>query len=184
MRGPLLSGAIGNPATLGRVCSLVREQGPVVVLSALWLAEALAEELPVLALVEEDKRNAAARALRRARKMVHSLSVVVAAAEVPLARGSVGTVLVESLVDIEDQQAASDLLVGLLPSLKPGGLIVSLDATKSPALEARVSELFLAASLAHIEQTRPREGALMTTARVPHPIVVDTRFGLLLGGEP
>jgi hypothetical protein len=106
MRGPLFSGALGNPATLGRVCNLVREHAPVVVLSALWLAEVLASEFEVLALVEAEKRGAALRALRRARKLGHPLTIVTAASEVPLAAGSVGAVLVDSLVDIEEQPAA------------------------------------------------------------------------------
>jgi len=176
MRGPLLSGALGSPATLGRVCSLVREHSPVVVLSALWLAETLAGELAVLALVEEEKRNAAVRAQRRARKQGHPLDVMVAGSEVPLGRGAIGAVLVDSLVDIEEESAATDLLLGLLPALKPDGIVISLDATKSPALEARVSEIFLAASLVHITQLRPREGALVTTGSAPHPAIVAARM--------
>jgi len=176
MRGPLLSGALGSPATLGRVCNLVRAHAPVVVLSALWLAEVLASEFEVLALVEADKRGAALRALRRARKLGHPLNFVVAGAEVPLASGSVGSVLVDSLVDIEEQPAARDLIIALLPTLKPDGIVVSLDATKSPALEARVSEIFLAASLARITQIRPREGALLTTGEAPHAAVTAARI--------
>jgi hypothetical protein len=179
MRGPLLSGALGSPATLGRVCNLVRAHAPVVVLSALWLAEVLASEFDVLALLEAEKRGAALRALRRARKLGHPLSFVVAAAEVPLAAGSVGAILVDSLVDIEEQPAARDLIVALLPALKPDGIMVSLDATKSPALEARVSEIFLAASLAHITQIRPREGALLTTGTAPHAAVTAARMRAL-----
>ena len=176
MRGPLLSGALGSPATLGRVCNLVRAHSPVVVLSALWLAEALASEFDVVALIEAEKRGAALRALRRARKLGHPLTFVVAAAEVPLASGSVGSVLVDSLVDIEEQPAARDLIVALLPALRPDGIVVSLDATKSPALEARVSEIFLAASLARITQIRPREGALLTTGEAPHAAVTAARI--------
>jgi hypothetical protein len=176
MRGPLLSGALGNPATLGRVCTLVADHAPVVVLSALWLAETLAAELPVLALVEEEKRSAAVRAQRRAHKQGHALSVMVAASEVPLGDGTVGSVLVDSLVDIEEESAAADLLLGLLPALKPDGIVVSLDATKSPALEAQVAEIFLAASLARISQIRPRDGALLTTGGAPHPAVVAARL--------
>jgi predicted O-methyltransferase YrrM len=180
MRGPLLSGALGSPATLGRVCNLVRAHSPLVVLSALWLAETLASEIEVVALVEAEKHSAAQRALRRAHKLGHSLSVVIAAAEVPLAPGSVGTVLVDSLVDIEEQPAARDLIVALLPALKPDGIVVSLDATKSPSLEARVSEIFLAASLARITQIRPREGALLTTGDTPHAAVTAARIRTLL----
>jgi len=179
MRGPLLSGALGSPATLDRVCNLVRSHAPVVVLSALWLAETLVAEIPILALVEEQKRNAAARAQRRAHKLGFPLAIVVAAAEVPLAPNSVGAVLVDSLVDIEEEAAASDLLVGLLPALKPDGIVVSLDATKSPTLEARVSAIFLAANLANICQVRPREGALVTWARAPHPAISAVRVRAL-----
>jgi hypothetical protein len=179
MRGPLLSGALGSPATLGRVCNLVRPHSPVVVLSALWLAETLASEFEVLAMVEAEKRGAASRALRRARKLGHPLSIVIAAAEVPLADGSVGAVLVDSLVDIEEEPAARDLIVALLPVLKPDGIVVSLDATKSPSLEARVAEIFLAASLAHITQIRPREGALLTTGDAPHAAVTAARIRTL-----
>ena len=179
MRGPLLSGALGSPATLGRVCNLVRNHAPVVVLSALWLAETLATEFEVLALVESEKRNIALRALRRARKVGHPLSLVIAAAEVPLAVGSVGAVLVDSLVDIEEQPAARDLIIALLPALKPDGILISLDATKSPPLEARVSEIFLAAGLSNITQVRPREGALLTVGGAPHPAVTAARVRAL-----
>ncbi len=176
MRGPLLSGALGNPATLARVLDLVREHAPVVVLSALWLAETLAAELPMLALVEEDKRGAATRAQRRARKQGLPLTVMVAGSEVPLAHGAVGAVLVDSLVDIEEETAAVDLLLGLLPVLKPDGIVLSLDATKNPTLEARVAEVFLAASLTQVIQVRPRDGALVTTGRAPHPAITMARM--------
>jgi hypothetical protein len=176
MRGPLLSGALGSPATLGRALQLVREHPPVVVLSALWLAETLSSEIPVLALIEEDKRGAAGRALRRAHKQGLPLSVVVAAADVPLAKTAVGAVLVDSLVDIEEHSAAIELLAGLCPLLKADGLVLSLDATKSPTLEARVAEIFLAASLTQVKQMRPRDGALLTTGVVPDPAVVAARL--------
>ncbi len=175
MRGPLLSGALGNPATLGRIVALLGERSPVVVLSTLWLAETLATEMPILALVEEDKRSAAVRARRRAAKQGHPLSIMVAASDLPLGEATVGAVLVDSLVDIEEEPAAVDLLLGLLPVLQPGGMVISLDATKSPALEARVTEIFLGASLTRITQLRPRDGALLTTGYAPHPAIVAAR---------
>jgi hypothetical protein len=183
MRGPLLSGALGSPATLGRVCGVVAERSPVVVLSALWLAETLATEMPVLALVEEAKCGAAVRAQRRARKQCHPLTIMVAGSEVPLGRSTVGAVLVDSMVDIEEESAATDLLLGLLPVLKPDGIVISLDATKSPSLEARVAEIFLAASLAGITQIRPRDGALLTTGHAPHPAIVAARTRALLPAQ-
>jgi hypothetical protein len=175
MRGPLLSGALGSPATLARVCGLVREHSPVVVLSTLWLAETLAPEMPILALVEEDKRGAALRAHKRARKLGLPLGIVMAASDLPLLSGSVGAVLVDSLVDIEDPTAAADLLLAVLPTLRQDGIVVSLDATKNPELESRVSAMFLAASLTQISQIRPRDGALVTVARAPHAAVAAAR---------
>lgn len=175
MRGPLLSGALGSPATLAHVCGLVREHSPVVVLSTLWLAETLAAEVPILALVEEDKRSAALRAHKRARKLGLPLGIVVAASDLPLLPGSIGSVLVDSLIDIEDPNAAADLLLAVLPTLRPDGIVVSLDATKNPDLESRVAGMFLAATLTRISQSRPRDGALITVARAPHAEVTAAR---------
>jgi hypothetical protein len=179
MRGPLLSGTLGSQATLARVCSLVREHAPVVVLSTLWLAETLATEIPILALVEEEKRASALRTQKRAHKSGVPLSIVMAASELPLRPGSVGAVLVDSLVDIEEPAAAADLLLGVLPTLKPDGVVVSLDATKNPDLEARVAGIFLAASLSQITQMRPRDSALLTVARAPHAVVTAARLRAL-----
>jgi hypothetical protein len=179
MRGPLLSGTLGSQATLARVCALVREHSPVVVLSTLWLAETLATEMPVLALVEEEKRSAALRCQKRARKLGLPLSIVMAASELPLSPGSVGAVLVDSLVDIEEPSAAAELLLGVLPTLQPDGIVISLDATKNPDLEARVSSMFLAASLVRLAQVRPREGALLTVAYAPHAAITAARLRAL-----
>jgi len=184
MRGPLLSGALGSPATLDRVVEIVRPHQPIVVLSALWLAETLATELPVLALVEKDKQGAATRAGRRARKLSMPLSVVVAAGEVPLAPKRFGAVVLENMMDIEEVQAAADLLLGLLPSMLPDAVILSLDATKNPYLEARVAEIFLAASLTNIRQVRPKDGALLTLAVVPQPEVIAARSIALSATSP
>jgi len=171
MRGSLLSGPLGSAATLDRVCRLLQGHQPTVVLSALWLAEALSSSFPVVALVEEDKRHAALRAVRRASKSAHPLLVVSAGEDVPLGRGAVGTILIENLMDVEDQAAAEDLLVGLLPALRPDGVVASLDATKHQETEARLAALFLAAALTGIKQVRPREGALLTIGSAP-PLTV------------
>jgi hypothetical protein len=167
---------------LDRTTDLIRRHQPVVVLSALWLAETLATEMPILALVERQKHTAASRAMRRARKRSLPLTIVVAGAEVPLGKHCVGSVLLENLIDIEETGAASDLLVGLLPSLLPDALVISLDATKNPSLEARVSEVFLAASLTQIRQMRPRDGALLTYAVAPGAEVVQARTAAFLLG--
>jgi len=186
MRGPLLSGSLGSAVTLDRVCRLLQGHQPTVVLSALWLAETLATSFPVLALVEEDKRSAAVRAVRRASKSAHPLLVVSAGEDVPLARGVVGSILIENLMDVEDRAAAEELLVGLLPALRPDGVVASLDATKHQETEARLAALFLAAALTGITQTRPREGALLTVGSAPAAMVTVVRAArpLAVPGEP
>jgi hypothetical protein len=186
MRGPLLSGALGSAATLDRVCRLLQGHQPTVVLSALWLAEALASSFPVLALVEEDKRSAALRAVRRASKSANPLLVVSAGEDVPLGRGVVGAILIENLMDVEEQAAAEDLLVGLLPALRSDGVVASLDATRHQETEARLAALFLAAALTGITQARPREGALLTIGSAPPPAVTVVRAvrPLAVPGEP
>jgi hypothetical protein len=131
--------------------------------------------MPILALVEEDKRSAAVRAVRRANKAGRPLLVVSAGEDVPLKRGTVGAILIENIMDVEDLAAAEELLVGLLPALRPDGIIGSLDATKSQEVEARVSGLFLAAALTRIAQFRPREGALLTVGSAPSPVVMTAR---------
>jgi hypothetical protein len=161
---------------------LLQEHQPTVVLSALWLAEALASRFPVLALVEEEKKAAALRAVRRAGKSGSPLLVVAAGEDVPLRRGMVGAILVENLMDVEDPVAAEDLLVGLLPALRPNGVVVSLDATKHQETEARLAALFLAAALTGITQARPREGALLTVGSAPPLPVTAVRAARLLGG--
>ena len=186
MRGSLLSGPLGSGATLDRICRLLQERQPIVVLSALWLAEALASSFPVLALVEEDKRSGALRAVRRASKSAHPLLVVSAAEDVPLGSGLVGAILIENLMDVEDQAAAEDLLVGLLPALRPAGVVVSLDATRHQETEAQLAALFLAAELTGISQVRPREGALLTIGSAPPLTVTAVRAArrLAVPGEP
>ncbi|MGD0837693.1 MAG: hypothetical protein ABSB49_13705 [Polyangia bacterium] len=179
MRGPLLSGTLGSQATLAQVCALVREHAPVLVLSSLWLAETLASEMPVLALVEENRRASALRAKKRAGKLGLPLNLALAAADLPLAPASIGAALLDSLIDIEDENAAADLLLGLLPALQPGGMVIALDATKKPDLESRIAKIFLAASLTAIAQKRPRDGALVTVGCAPHPTVIAARLRAL-----
>lgn len=165
---------------------MLQEHQPTVVLSALWLAETLASRFPVLGLVEEDKKSAAVRAVRRAGKSGHPLLVVSAGEDVPLGRGAVGAILIENLMDVEDPAAAEDLLVGLLPALRSDGVVASLDATKHQETEARLAALFLAAGLTAITQARPREGALLTVGSAPPRAVtaVQTLRPLVVPGEP
>lgn len=157
---------------LERVCHIARERAPAVVLSALWLAERLAGQLPVTVLVEPDKRRGARRAVRRAAKDGQRLLIVAASEELPVAERCAGCVLVEGLSDIADDQEAVHYLLRLAPALRPDGVVLALDATKSPAVEARMAGLFLAAALTGIAQERPRDGALITIGGpAPAPVV-------------
>jgi hypothetical protein len=168
MRGPLLSGAVGSPAALARLCQVLRARPPAVVLSALWLASELASEIPVVAVVERDVAKAARRALRRAAASGHKLSTVIAGEALPLARGQAGALVVEDLLEIEPADAV-EYLHALATALRPEGVIVALDRTKDPAGEARVAGCFLGAGLTRIAQERPREGALLTLGGAPAP---------------
>jgi hypothetical protein len=171
MRGPLFSGPIGSSVTLERLAQIARARGPVAVLSSAWLALQLAEAQagPVLLLIEADARSSGARARRKAEG--RSLLVVVAGDRVPLARASVGTLVVEGLGDV-DEGASVDFLHGLAPVLAPDGALVALDNTKDPQLEARLAGELLAAGLTHLAQERPREGALLTIGRPPPALLL------------
>lgn len=167
MRGPLLSGPLGSTATLERIFHLVRERAPTLVLSALWLAEALTVAIPVVALVEPDKHRSARRLVKRLAQGPISSLVVVAGEDLPVRPGTVGAIVVERIDDIENDEDAVDFLAGLLRMLRPQGLVIALDATKSPIVEARIAGLFLAAPLVGITQERPREGAVLTVGKLP-----------------
>jgi hypothetical protein len=172
MRGPLLAGPIGSSAMLARVCAIARERKPAVVLSALWLAERLATEVPVAVLIEADKRRGARRAVKRAARENQPLMVVAAGEELPVAVQQAGCILIENVSEIADDAEAADFLAHLAPALRSDGVLLALDATKNPALEARVAGLFLAASLTGIAQERPRDGAVLTIGgAAPAPVL-------------
>jgi hypothetical protein len=179
MRGPLLSGAIGSPAALTRLAQILRARPPTVVLSSLWLASALAAELPVLVLVEGELRKAARRAGRKAAEAGRRFGAVLAGEALPVGEGQVGSLVVEDLLEVDEGDAAP-YLMSLTASLRPDGVLLALDRTKDPAAEARVAGAFLAAGLVRIAQERPREGALLTVGQAPHPVV---RAALAAGGE-
>jgi hypothetical protein len=142
-----------------------------VVLSALWLAETVSREVPVTAFIEADKRRGARRVVRRAAKAGKKLLVAAAGEELPVGIGSAGCVLVESLSEIADDDQAAEFLVRVTRGLRPGGLVVALDATKNAVTEARLAGLFLSAALVGIAQERPRDGALLTIG-APAPAAV------------
>jgi len=171
MRGPLLSGAVGSPAALGRLCQVLRAKPPAVVLSSLWVAAELAAEIPVVALVEREVQKAARRTLRKAQGAGHRLTMVVAGEALPLSPGHAGALVVESLLELAPADAV-EYLQALAPALRPEGVVVALDRTKDAAEEARVAGAFLAAGLARIAQERPREGALLTLGFAPRPALL------------
>src|SRR3954454_7655228 len=157
MRGPLLSGPIGSKVALERVCQIARPRAPAVVLSTLWLGQTLAAaQTPVTALVEAEQRRRGKGAVPRAARAGQPLMVVTAGGALPVAPGRAGCILVERLSDIEDDQEAADFLARLARALRADGVLLAVDATKLPAVEARVAGLFLAAALAGIAQERPR----------------------------
>jgi hypothetical protein len=166
MRGPWLSGAVGSAATLERLAQIVKARPPAVVLSALWLAEALASQAPVLALVEPERAKTARRAAKKAIQDGRPLLTVLAGEQVPMRPGVVGTLVVEGLLDVDEAEAPG-FVAGLAGALRPDGVLVALDGTKDPRLEARLAGTFLATGLQGLAQERPREGAVLTVGRAP-----------------
>jgi predicted O-methyltransferase YrrM len=160
---------------LERVCLIARERAPALVLSALWLGERLATQFPVTVLIEADKRKSARRAVRKAAKDGQRLMVVSAGEQLPVGDQRTGCVLVENLAEITDDAEAVAFLHRLSPALRPDGLVLALDATKNPAVEARLAGLFLAAALTNIAQQRPREGALLTIGGCPPAAALASR---------
>jgi hypothetical protein len=175
MRGPLLSGALGSATSLASLLRWVKRDAPVVVLGPLWLGETLAEELQVLMLVATDDRATVKRARRRAQRAGRQLEIVVGGAELPLAPGSVTTIVAENVAGL-DPDAAARWIASLAASLRPGGRLLAADATASPSAMARVSGAFLAAALIGLTQEHPREGALLTVGEAPDARVQAARF--------
>jgi hypothetical protein len=176
MRGPLLSGPLGSTATIAALGRWTAGVGHVVVLGPVWLAETLAASTPVLYLDEPDDRRVLVRARRRAVKAARPLLVGIAGADVPLGRASVGALVVENMAGLPAEEAAR-WVEALVPSLRPGGRLVALDATSSPAAAARVSGVFLSAALVEIVQEWPRDGVVITAGTAPSPVVAAARFG-------
>ena len=153
--------------------------GPVAVIGQLWLGATLAAKVPIVLLAEADERDRARRVARRAAAAGRSLTVVLAGAELPLARGSVGALLVDGAATL-DEESFARWMEALVPALRPGGRLIAADATGSPAVEARLAGAFLAAALTEIVQQRPRDGVLITVGVAPPDPVVSARYGLLV----
>jgi hypothetical protein len=144
MRGPLLSGAIGSPATLRLLVDLVRGHAPIAVIGPPWLAEKLQADGEVAVLAAEGLA--------------------------PIAPGSLGAVMVENLGTRAIPEVVAFLL-RLAELIRPGGKVLALDRTKDLALQAQLTTAFLAAGFGDIRQARPRAGALVTSGVVPDPRV-------------
>lgn len=175
MRGPLFSGPLGGGAVLDALVRRLRDAGPVVVLGPLWLGETLAAELPTVLLVEAEERPRARRTVRRAATSGRRLTVMLAGVELPLARGTVNTLLIESVSTLAAPEAA-EWLATLVPLLREGGRLIAADVTEDPADEARLAALWLASALTQITQERPRSGVVLTSGRAPAAELVRTRF--------
>lgn len=176
MRGPLLSGPLGSAAALDALVRAVAAFEPLVVLAPLWLGERLASTARVVMLVEPHERPRAVRARRRARKAGHALDIAVAADALPVRAGSVGALVVESVASLSPEEGRR-WIAALAPCLRPGGRVVGVDATTSPAAAARVAGVFLSAALTELSQEWPRDGAVLTLAVAPAAAITGARFG-------
>jgi hypothetical protein len=148
----------------------------VAVIGPLWMAAVLSAEVPLLLLTEPEERERARRAVRHARATGHHLIVALAGVELPLGAGAVDTLLIESASTL-DAEALTRWLATLVPTLRPGGRLIAIDATGNPAVEARLAGQFLGAALTEIVQERPREGVVLTVGLAPAAAVIAARFG-------
>ena len=153
----------------------LRGAGPGGVFGPLWLGETLAAELPTVLLVEPEERPRARRTVRRTTAAGRRLTVMLAGVELPLARGSVDALLIESASTLAPGEAA-EWLATLVPVLREGGRLIAADVTEDPADEARLAALWLASALTGITQERPRSGVVLTSGRAPAAELVRTRF--------
>jgi hypothetical protein len=176
MRGPLLSGPLGSAASLAALERWATGVGPIVVLGPVWLAETLASTTPVLFLDEPDDRRVLVRARRRAAKAGKRLAMGVAGAELPLRRGALGALVIENAAGLSAEEA-SRWVSALVQCLRPGGRLIAVDATGSPAAAARVAGVFLSAALVELTQEWPRDGVVLTAGVAPSAAVVEARFG-------
>ena len=176
MRGPLLSGPLGSAASLAALTRWLEGARPVVVLGPVWLAETLAEATPLVFLDEPDDRRVLVRARRRAQKVGRSLAVGIAGADIPIARGALGALVVENVAGLAADEAAR-WVAALVPCLRPGGRLLAVDATPSAAAAARVAGVFLSAALVELAQEWPRDGVLITAGVAPAAPVMRARYG-------
>ena len=138
------------------------------------MAEVLAAQAPgVLLLVEPDRESRGRRADKRARRRGHGLLVAQAGAEIPLREAGAAAIVIDELNELPREEAR-EFVTTVAACLRPGGLLLSLDATKDVADEAALSACFLAARLRDIGQDRPKEGAVLTIGVAPASIAATT----------
>lgn len=167
---------MGSASTLDAVVRWLDVASTVVVIGPLWLGEVLSTRVRVLLLTEPEERQHARRVVKRTTGTDHRLTVALAGVDLPLFAGSVDALLVES-ASVLDAESIARWMATLVPAIRPGGRLLALDATDNPAAEARLSGLFLAASLGEIVQERPREGVVLTVGVAPPAPVIAARFG-------
>ena len=175
VRGPILSGPLGASGVLESLLRRRRGRGPVAGIGPLWLGETLAAELPVALLFEPEERVRARRIARRTAAAGRRLALVMAGVELPLGRASIGALVVDDAATLEADAVAS-WMAALVPTLRPGGCLVSADVTDDPAVEARLAGLFVASALTGVAQDRPRDGVVLTVGRAPAQGLVRARF--------
>ena len=175
VRGPLLSGPLGSAATVETIARRIAGHGPILVIGPGWLGTTLAAATPVMALFEPEQRSAAKKASRQAAKAGLCYQAALAGPELPLPGGVLSCVVVEGAADL-DEAVLRAWIANLGRGLRPGGILVAVDATDDGAVEARVAGAFLAAALTNIDQERPRQEVLLTTAVAPPAVVTAARF--------
>jgi hypothetical protein len=166
---------LGRASTLDAIARLLDAAGTTVIIGPLWLGEVLSKRVRVLLLTEAQERQRARRAARRTKAAGHRLTVVLAGVDLPIVGASVDALLVEGASTL-DVEALGRWTATLVPALRPGGRLITADATDDAAIEARLAGGFLAAALTQITQERPRQGVVLTTGVVPAAPIVAARF--------
>jgi hypothetical protein len=177
MRGPLLSGPLGSPATLEALLRWTANRAPAVVLGPAWLAAAVARGGATLALVQADARSQSVRARKRAEADGRPFSLALAASQLPLRPGSLPAIVVENVAGLAPEEAAV-WIAAVVPCLRPGGRLIAADATSNDHAAAVVAGAFLSGALTDIVQEWPRDGVVLTVGVAPAASVMSARFGL------
>ena len=104
-----------------------------------------------------------------------ALAIGMAGAELPLRRASLGALVIENVAGLAADEAAR-WVEALVPSLRPGGRLVAVDATGSSVASARIAGVFLSAALIDLVQEQPRDGVVLTVGVAPAAAITQARF--------